>query len=177
MRNRSPAIRPRPPTARCPPKSSAWPASCRKPSGSRSASSTPPTSSRISTRRSRSPARGISGSRPPNRSVTPGLTLLFDKLIVSPRLAPTELREPEEFGGERNAGAVLTIGLVNNMPDAALQATERQFMRLLDQAAGNNHIRFHCFSLPPVQPPQTAQLHLDQQYNDIHYIPPHHIAD
>src|SRR5258708_29356575 len=175
MRNRSPAIRPRPPTARCPPKSSAWPASCQKPSGSRSASSPPPTSSRISTRRSRSPARGIGGWRPRNRSARPGMTLLFDKLIVSPGLAPTELREPEEFGGERNVGAVLTIGLVNNMPDAALQATERQFMRLLEQAAGNNHIRFHCFSLPSVQRSQTAKWRVDQQYTDIADLPRLHI--
>ncbi|HEX9469643.1 MAG TPA: homoserine O-succinyltransferase [Bradyrhizobium sp.] len=103
------------------------------------------------------------------------MTLLFDKLIVSPGLAPTELREPEEFGGERNAGAVLTIGLVNNMPDAALQATERQFMRLLEQAAGNNHIRFHCFSLPSVQRSQTAKWRVDQQYTDIADLPRLHI--
>ena len=36
------------------------------------------------------------------------------------------------------------------MPDAALQATERQFMRLLRQAAGDIRIDFHCFSLPSV---------------------------
>jgi homoserine O-succinyltransferase len=101
------------------------------------------------------------------------MTLLFDKhrLIVSPGLAPTELREAEEFGGKPGADTVLTIGLVNNMPDTALQATERQFMRLLEQAAGNTHIRFHCFSLPSVQRSQTAKWRVDEQYSDIADLP------
>ena len=55
------------------------------------------------------------------------MTLLFDKhrLIVSPGLAPTELHDAEPLDRQRNSDAVLTIGLINNMPDAALQATER----------------------------------------------------
>jgi len=61
----------------------------------------------------------------------------------------------------------LTIGLVNNMPDAALQATERQFMRLLRQAAGDIRIDFHCFSLPSVHRSQTAKWRVDRQYTDI----------
>jgi homoserine O-succinyltransferase/O-acetyltransferase len=97
------------------------------------------------------------------------MPLLFDKhrLIVSPGLAPTQLREEEEFCQPQNADEVLTIGLVNNMPDAALQATERQFTRLLKAAAGHNRIHFHCFSLPSVQRSQTAKWRVDHQYTDI----------
>ena len=97
------------------------------------------------------------------------MTLLFDKhrLIVSPGLAPTQLREAEEFAQPRNADGVLTIGLVNNMPDAALQATERQFTRLLKAASGHNRIHFHCFSLPSVHRSQTAKWRVDHQYTDI----------
>ena len=96
------------------------------------------------------------------------MTLLFDKhRIVSPALAPSQLREADEFGGRRNADAVLTIGLVNNMPDSALQATERQFMRLLTAAAGNRRVRFHCFSLPSVSRSKSAQWRIDQEYTDI----------
>jgi homoserine O-succinyltransferase len=62
---------------------------------------------------------------------------------------------------------MLTIGLVNNMPDAALQATERQFMRLLRAAAGPNRIDLHCFSLPSVRRSQTAQRRIDRHYTDI----------
>jgi homoserine O-succinyltransferase len=96
------------------------------------------------------------------------MTLLFDKhRIVSPALAPSQLREADEFGDGRSADAALTIGLVNNMPDSALQATERQFMRLLTAAAGNRRVRIHCFSLPSVNRSKSAQWRIGQEYNDI----------
>jgi homoserine O-succinyltransferase/O-acetyltransferase len=98
------------------------------------------------------------------------MTLLFEKHrpIISPALAPTQLRDADEFDRrESTADAVLSIGLINNMPDSALQATERQFRRLLKAAAGSNRIDFHCFSLPSVQRSQTARWHVDRQYTDI----------
>src|ERR1700730_10605241 len=97
------------------------------------------------------------------------MTLLFDKhrSIVSPGLAPTQLRDAEEFDSQQNSDGVLTIGLINNMPDSALQATERQFMSLLKAAAGNNRIRFHGFSLPSIRRSQTAKWRVDRQYTDI----------
>jgi homoserine O-succinyltransferase/O-acetyltransferase len=96
------------------------------------------------------------------------MSLLFDKhrLIVSPALAPA-LLEVDELDSRRNADSVLTIGLINNMPDSALQATERQFMQLLRAAAGNARIHFHCFSLPSVNRSQPAQSRIDRQYTDI----------
>lgn len=41
----------------------------------------------------------------------------------------------------------LSIGLVNNMPDGALRATERQFVHLIRAAAGTAPIRFHRYHL------------------------------
>jgi homoserine O-succinyltransferase/O-acetyltransferase len=98
------------------------------------------------------------------------MTILFDKHrpIVSPALAPAQLRDSGEFGRDQAAAdGVLTIGLINNMPDAALQATERQFMQLLTAAAGDNRIRLHCFSLPSVRRSPPAKWRVDQQYTDI----------
>jgi homoserine O-succinyltransferase/O-acetyltransferase len=96
------------------------------------------------------------------------MTLLFDKhRIVSPALAPSQLREADAFGGRRNADAALTIGLVNNMPDSALQSTERQFMHLLTAAAGNRRVHFHCFSLPSVTRSTSAKWRINTEYNDI----------
>ncbi len=89
------------------------------------------------------------------------------RLIVSPGLAPTQLRREDKFGRPQHADVDLTIGLVNNMPDPALQATERQFMRLLRQAAGDIRIDFHCFSLPSVTRSQTSQWRVEKQYTDI----------
>jgi homoserine O-succinyltransferase len=98
------------------------------------------------------------------------MSVTFDKhrSIASPALAPAQLRDADEFDSRRSAtGKVLTIGLVNNMPDAALQATERQFLRLLQAAAGGTRINLHCFSLPSVRRAQTAKWHVEKQYNDI----------
>jgi homoserine O-succinyltransferase len=97
------------------------------------------------------------------------MTVLLEKrrLIVSPGLAPAQLRQEDKFGHPQHVDVDLTIGLVNNMPDAALQATERQFMRLLRHAAGDRRIDFHCFSLPSVHRAQTAKWRIDRQYTDI----------
>lgn len=97
------------------------------------------------------------------------MTLLFDKhqLIVSPGPAPTQLGAAEKIGRRQDAQAALTIGLINNMPDSALQATERQFMRLLKAAGGNRRILLHCFSLPSVARSQPARSRIDGRYTDI----------
>ena len=44
----------------------------------------------------------------------------------------------------------LDIGLINNMPDAALEATERQFLALLDAAAGGIVVPLRPYALPDV---------------------------
>lgn len=98
------------------------------------------------------------------------MTTLLDKhrLIVSPALAPAQPRDADEFKGRGTAtDAVITIGLINNMPDSALQATERQFTELLRAAAGRNRIHLHCFSLPSIARSQQAKERIDGQYSDI----------
>jgi homoserine O-succinyltransferase len=91
------------------------------------------------------------------------MAVLFDKHspIPSPALAPghDDLDRHDQGG--------LTIGLINNMPDGALKATERQFTRLVRAAAGDMPIRFHCFSLPSVPRSQQARRHIDEDYTDI----------
>ncbi len=97
------------------------------------------------------------------------MTVPFDKhrRIVSPALAPTQPREADKLGHRQTPDAVLRIGLVNNMPDAALQATERQFTRLLQAAAGDRRIHLHCFSLPSVQRSPQARALMSGRYTDI----------
>jgi homoserine O-succinyltransferase len=91
------------------------------------------------------------------------MTLPFDKdrPIKSPALAPAQ--DETWRAGE----AELTIGLINNMPDSALKATERQFMRLVRAASGNIHVNFHCFSLSSVARSKRAREHIDHDYADI----------
>jgi homoserine O-succinyltransferase/O-acetyltransferase len=61
----------------------------------------------------------------------------------------------------------LTIGLVNNMPDAALDATERQFMGLVRAASPGLIVRFKLFSLPEIPRSEQARLALAARYRDI----------
>jgi len=89
------------------------------------------------------------------------MALPFDKPIASPALAPAQ-SEPE-----RASQGELTIALVNNMPDSALKATERQFMRLVQSAAGKTRVRFNCFALPTVARSKQAKDHIEKDYVDI----------
>jgi homoserine O-succinyltransferase/O-acetyltransferase len=100
------------------------------------------------------------------------MTVLLEKrrLIVNPGLVPAQQRREDKFGHPKDVDVDLTIGLINNMPDAALQATERQFMRLLRHAAGDIRIDFHCFSLPSVSRSQSAKRRVEAQYTDIDEI-------
>jgi homoserine O-succinyltransferase/O-acetyltransferase len=61
----------------------------------------------------------------------------------------------------------LTIGLVNNMPDAALDATERQFIGLVRAASPGLIVRFKLFSLPEIPRSEQARLALAARYRDI----------
>lgn len=64
----------------------------------------------------------------------------------------------------------LHIGLLNMMPDAALAATERQFLRLIN---GSNQIAqfyVHPFTLDELQRSPAAQVHIDRYYRDFERI-------
>jgi homoserine O-succinyltransferase/O-acetyltransferase len=63
--------------------------------------------------------------------------------------------------------ARLDIGLINNMPDAALESTERQFVELLDAASKNTIVRLWLFSLPDVPRSEAARRQLSSSYSDI----------
>jgi homoserine O-succinyltransferase len=61
----------------------------------------------------------------------------------------------------------LTIGLVNNMPDAALDATERQFMNLIRAATPGLIVRFKLFSLPAIPRSAPTRAALAVRYRDV----------
>ncbi len=67
----------------------------------------------------------------------------------------------------KSAGRPITIGLVNNMPDAALRTTERQFRALVSSGSGGQEIRFRLFFLPEIQRSDTARLYFMQDYEPI----------
>ena len=58
----------------------------------------------------------------------------------------------------------LNIGLMNNMPDGALEATERQFLSLLDSASDGMSICLSRYSLPGVPRNEFGSRHISQFY-------------
>jgi homoserine O-succinyltransferase len=61
----------------------------------------------------------------------------------------------------------LDIGLVNNMPDSALEATERQFQALLDSASDGVLVRLWLFALPDVRRNAAGQRHVSRFYSGL----------
>src|SRR3954462_15593020 len=59
-----------------------------------------------------------------------------------PETRRTRFRASDPYG--------LDIGLINNMPDAALDATERQFRALLDAVAGGRPVGLTLYTLPEI---------------------------
>lgn len=51
---------------------------------------------------------------------------------------------------QERSSKCITIGLINNMGDGALQATERHYLSLLDSASDGISVRLSLFSLPGV---------------------------
>src|ERR1051325_8261316 len=69
------------------------------------------------------------------------------------------------------ASGCVEIGLVNNMPDSALEATERQFIALLEAASGEVRVRLRFFSLPGVPRSERGQRHVDKFYRGLRELP------
>src|SRR5450432_1786938 len=71
--------------------------------------------------------------------------------VVASRLPVRDIRERRtRRGSSRDRGKRLEIGLVNNMPDAAVAATERQFTRLLEAASNEFDITLRFYALDEV---------------------------
>lgn len=74
---------------------------------------------------------------------------------------PLEIDGPS--GGKRQNGAVV-IGLINNMPDGALRATESQFSSLLAEASGARSVRLRVSYLSGVPRDAEAKERLESTY-------------
>lgn len=74
---------------------------------------------------------------------------------------PLELEGPTDR--HLTAGPIV-IGLVNNMPDAALKATEAQFASLLAEASGSRQVRLRLSYLPAVPRSPEALRHIRASY-------------
>ncbi len=66
-----------------------------------------------------------------------------------------------------DCGHGITIGLVNNMPDTAWEATERQFLALVGAAAGKAPVRVQLFSITDLPRAEHVRGELAARYHDL----------
>jgi homoserine O-succinyltransferase len=76
---------------------------------------------------------------------------------------------PDRQSG-RGEGVSIVIGLVNNMPSAALRSTERQFYELLSAASDGLKVCLRLFSLPEVPRGKVDRLLISQSYENISHL-------
>jgi homoserine O-succinyltransferase len=72
-----------------------------------------------------------------------------------------------DSGFHESTAQSIHIGLINNMPDSALKATERQFLSMLDAAAAAVEVRLSLYALPGVPRSEMARCHLDRYYSRV----------
>jgi homoserine O-succinyltransferase/O-acetyltransferase len=76
---------------------------------------------------------------------------------VEPRR--TRLTPPRTSPGQRDPETALRVGLINNMPDSALQSTEAQFFGLLRLAAGTQAVMVRLSTFPELARSAEGQAH------------------
>jgi homoserine O-succinyltransferase len=90
-----------------------------------------------------------------------GCTIVTGKETASQRLSARRHPAGSEW---------IEIGLVNNMPEAALEATEQQFLDLLGAAVGDSWVHLRFFSLPGVPRSERGRNYLSRSYGDVEII-------
>jgi homoserine O-succinyltransferase len=94
------------------------------------------------------------------------MPIIIDESILSKKppniVQRTGLVPPRELHNHR---AALTIGLVNNMPDSALESTENQFLTLIEEAAANLLVQVKLFAIDGVPRSERGRQHIRQFYS------------
>jgi homoserine O-succinyltransferase/O-acetyltransferase len=69
--------------------------------------------------------------------------------------------------GAAQDDVTLVVGIINNMPDAALESTERQFRSLLSEAFPPLTVRLRMFSVPERERSEEGRRYVDTYYESI----------
>lgn len=97
------------------------------------------------------------------------MPITIERAVLAPPIA--SLRERRTTRGSiRDRGRRIEIGLVNNMPDAAVAATERQFARLVEEASQEFDVRLRLFSLETLPRAPEAKRAMAADYRPAHAL-------
>jgi homoserine O-succinyltransferase len=77
------------------------------------------------------------------------------------------LRDKPTPAFQERSSKCITIGLINNMPDGALDATERQFISLLDSASEGIQIQLSFHALPGIPRNELGAFHVKNFYSSV----------
>ena len=92
------------------------------------------------------------------------MPIVVERTPIEPPIA--NLRERRRRRGSfDDRGRRLEIGLVNNMPDGAVAATERQFARLVEAASGAFDVRLRLFTLETLPRGLEAKRAMASEYH------------
>ena len=72
--------------------------------------------------------------------------------------------------GSGHSRACIQVGLVNNMPDGAMRATELQFARLLKEASGALDVRLRLFSMGSIPRSEQMRSRMAGFYDDAAFL-------
>jgi len=92
--------------------------------------------------------------------------------VLSARLGHRAPLRQKPFRGSQGP---IEVGLINNMPDPALEATERQFSGLLGAAAGDLGVRLTHYSLPGISRAERGRLYVSGRYTSIDQLWDRHL--
>lgn len=90
------------------------------------------------------------------------MPLILNGNRIQPRHTP-----PVRHDRDRSIWERIHIGLINNMPDAALEDTENHFFSLLEAAAGDLMVHVSLYSLPEIIRGDKAQEHMRGLYSNL----------
>jgi homoserine O-succinyltransferase len=96
------------------------------------------------------------------------MPVLIDKHLHDHHLIRGEANNSAQVLPEpKTMASCINIGLINNMPDSALIATERQLFEVLNAAAGRIPVRLKLYALPNVPRTDWGRQYMRRFYCDI----------
>lgn len=103
------------------------------------------------------------------------MPLILNGPISPGRAHEGDWRPPASRVPNYSTSEGIYIGIVNNMPDAALVDTENQFLALLEAAAGDLPVHVGLYSLPEIVRADQAQQHIRDFYCKFRDLPGHQL--
>jgi homoserine O-succinyltransferase/O-acetyltransferase len=93
------------------------------------------------------------------------MPVTIERSVLPAQARISDIRERRRRRGViRDRGRRIAIGLVNNMPDSALAATERQFRNVLEAASDEFDVQLRLYALDQVPRSAEALEHLARSY-------------